>query len=216
MARSGGRCVEPSDRGRAQVLPGVDIRKTLVRHAFISTVEGPYIYAATYIQNFTFCCKSVPGVEALSSCPPVPGSHFRPPSKALLEVFSFLSPCILSPLAFFFLFSFLGLALWLEPLLKEVSRGTRLTIFNRSRRWRLLHFQDRISNGSGSSTVSRSSSNSSPLGLRVRLTTRLQARWPFMSRTFGQIFASRFRSLSEMSWIITGFVRRNWHRTQSG
>ena len=101
MARSGGRCVEPSDRGRAQVLPCVDIRKTLIRRAFISTVEGPYIYAATHIQSFTFYCP-VSDVEALSSCPPVSGSCFHPPLKVLFEAFH---SC---PFAFFFLVSFLG------------------------------------------------------------------------------------------------------------
>ena len=114
-----------SNRGRTQALPHVGIRKALVRCAFISTIEGPYIYAVTYIQNFTFCCKSFPGAEALSSYPPVSSSCFRAlPLKALLEVLPILVSLHPFSFAIFFLFSFLGLALWLEPLLEEVSRKT--------------------------------------------------------------------------------------------
>ena len=138
-----------------------------------STVEGPYIYTTICIQSFIFYC-SIFGAEALSSCPPVPGSYsYPPPLKTLLEAFHSCPFASSLPLHFSFWSLFLGLVLWLEPLFEEVSQGTRPMIPDRPRRSRLLHFWGRASNGLGNNMVSRSSFDFSPMGRRVGLTTRL-------------------------------------------
>ena len=105
---------------------------------------------------------------------------------------------------------------WPEHLHEVVGRESRLTTLGRPRRWRSLHFRGRTSIGSGSNIASRGSFGCSSLVPTVGLTARLRARWPSTWRTSGPTFVSRFWSSSGMSWIITGFARRNWRRTQSG